>query len=150
MPSFFQGLRVSPRKPCATQLPKLRERQDPLGWSPFPEGSRTLAAGAEEKDEGDAPPLDLMKDTSWILFPNAQVNQPFEPAADPAQLRPGSPRVNTAELIAALRKVRLFRGLTDEQLGLLSACGRQRVHPRYSSIVREGTAVSRTHTASWI
>ena len=139
--NFFQGLRVSPRKPYVVPPPKLRERHgSPLrDNSPARMPDMPPALG-ETNEADDSAPLELMKDTSWILFPNMQVHHPYDVDVESDKLTPGS--TPHAELIQTLRKVKLLQSLSDEDLVALFRAGKQKVYPRYSSIVREGARCS--------
>jgi len=139
--NFFQGLRVSPRKPYVVPPPKLRERHGSPLRDNSPGRMRDMPPALGETNEADdSAPLELMKDTSWILFPNMQVHHPYDVDVEGDKLTPGS--TPHAELIQTLRKVKLLRSLSDEDLVALFRAGKQKVYPRYSSIVREGARCS--------
>ena len=125
--NFFQGLRVSPRKPYVVPPPKLRERSGSPLRDTSPGRMRDIPPALGETNEADdSAPLELMKDTSWILFPNMQVHHPYDVDLESDKLTPGS--TPHAELIQTLRKVKLLRSLSDADLVTLFRAGKQKVY----------------------
>ena len=147
-PSFFEQLRVSPRKPRkAAALPALSPRGRAVAIVPddagearrsgSPDGSKTGSMDEASDSVRDEEPVELMRDLRWILFPATNANQPQDLPLSASQLEPADHA--HSELLQTLRKARLFQRLPDDLLRQLLLRGRQRSFPRYSSLVREGS-----------
>ena len=146
--TFFEELQLSPRKPSPrARLPKLHGAPGaPFGLgskanvssdsvSPGQRSSVTSLIAASEVAEDV--PLELLNDVRWILFPVTQVEKPAEVPLSAAQRERGTPEYEV--LAQLLRKLRVLRRLSDEDLEPIVCACRLRSYPRYAAILRGGS-----------
>ena len=158
---FLQQLKVSPRlpKPNSTPRPSLLLPIKP-GPAPAaapatdePEAGAPASAAVPSKPPNppaaepleDKPPLVLVDDSpGWLLFPTVPRDGESEPPVKnevykPKQIAFAFDKTEYEEVYDVLRRTRLFRSITDKDLGAIVGLGRVFEYPRYSILVREGT-----------
>ena len=108
------------------------------------EGSSRIAFAAAPSAERE--PFHIVDESPrWLLFPqpNAEQRHAYQPRALdlPATDRDEPPvgAMSRRDVFEVLRRVRLFKDITNAELEELMSLGKVIAYPRYSILVREGT-----------
>lgn len=127
-----------PPPPPATSPPRLS-----------PTGRRLSPGGRGGPSSPSSPPDRLVVDDapSWLLFPTIPPEGRETPPISHDVYKPRRLPLPTnieaplfREVFSVLRKTRVFRSVMDKDLEKVVALGRVCDYPRYSALVREGTA----------
>lgn len=99
------------------------------------EGETASVTVSDAAVDLDLTPLHLVNDSPrWLLFPQ---NSAYQPKA--LALPSSADDATYVEILDAMRRVKLFRGLTDAEVAAVVGLGRIKAFPRYACLTREGT-----------